>query len=146
MNYTNIAVFSVIMVLLAAIDFYYGYKAFQKAEEIGRYLGLASMAAGFVTLSYLLSIRAATYTQSSFMSSLYFAGIDWMLIALLHFIYRFTGLIDRKGTKAVCRAAFVYAVFDTFVMIVNVFREIAVHYVQRSNSIAPYSYEMKPLY
>ena len=145
MNNTIIVVFTVFSLLLTAIDLYYCYKTFQKTEAFSRYLGLAALAAAVVTVSYLISIWSDTYRYVSVASSVYFAGIDWMLVSLVHFVYHFTDLhmIGNAGLIRKCIRA--YALFDSAVMLVNIFREIAVHYVAHAGA-EPYSYEMKPLY
>ena len=145
MGNTIIVVFTVFSLLLAAIDLYYGYKTSLKTEEFSRYLGLAALAAAVVTISYLISIWSNTYRYVSLSSSVYFAGIDWMLVSLVYFVYRFTDLhtIGNAGLIRKCIRA--YALFDSAVMLVNIFREIAVHYVVHG-AAEPCSYEMKPLY
>ncbi len=141
---TIMVVFTFLSLLLAIIDLLYGYQAFRKTEEIGRYLGMAAIAAAVVNVSYLLSLWAGSYRAMSVASSVYFAGIDWMLVALIHFVYRFTGTHMIRSAGLVRQCIRFYALFDTAVMAVNIFREIAVHYV--SHPGAPYSYQMKPLY
>ena len=146
MSNTIIVVFTVLSLLLAAIDLCYGYKATQKTEEFSRFLGLAALAAAVVTISYLVSIWTGSYRMVSVASSVYFAGIDWMLVSLVHFVYRFTDLHMIGNAAAIRRCIRAYALFDTAVMVVNIFREIAVHYVIHEGDAVLYAYEMKPLY
>ena len=131
---------------LAIFDFYYGCKAFHKPEAIGKYLGYSAIAAGIVTVSYVISIWSDNYIQVSVASSIYFAGIDWMLVSLVHFVYHITDSQFLKSSSTVRRFIRGFALFDTIVLIINIFSEISVHYVKRDTQIAVYSYDMKPLY
>lgn len=141
-----ITVYSFISVVLAAIDFYFGYKAFQKAEKIGRYLGMVAIAAGLVSLSYLVSIRTQEYHIVSIASSVYFVGIDLLLVSLAHFVFWFTGRNRKRTTRLLKVVMLSYALFDGLVFLINIFHEIAVHYEYRATAFAVYAYEMKPLY
>ncbi len=138
--------FAVVAVLVAIFDIYYGYRAFQKKEEFGKYLGLSAVAAGIVTIAYLCSILANSYVNVSIASTIYFVGIDWMLVSLTHFTYRFTDTHLEKSGSHIRRIIRGVAIFDTLVLFVNIFWEISVHYAPAASSLAPYQYEMKPLY
>ena len=146
MDSSFIAVFSSICIFISIFDFYYSYKIFQKDDRTGKWLALSAMSAGIITLSYLYSILTYDYLQASISSSIYFLTIDWMLIFLVHFTYLFTELEAIRGASHIRRFICAYAVFDSLVFVVNIFREIAVHYVKRDTVIAHYAYQMKPLY
>ena len=134
-------------VMLSAIDFNYAYRAFQKEEPFGRYLGFAALAAGVVTLSYMASIQTKSELNASIASSIYFGGIDWMLISLVHFVYSFTESRSIRRSKTSLRLACLYGIFDTVIMFVNIPTNIAVGYVEHPDRvIAFFTYEMKPLY
>ena len=139
-------IYMITAIFLVMIDFEYACKAFRETEELGRYLGFAAGLAGIVTLAYMLSLMTDRYLCTSISSSIYFIGIDWMLVALVHFVYCFTGTHNVKQASLVRRIIRGYAVFDTAVLAVNVFREIAVHYVREDAPYILYRYEMKPLY
>ena len=141
-----IAFYIVIAIVLAGIDFHYCYRAFQMQEPFAKYLGFSALAAAIVTLSYMCSIQTENYLNASISSSIYFIGIDWMLVSLVHFVYSFTQNQSTRKSELFRRVARGYALFDTVVMLVNIFVEIAVHYVREDRPIAFFSYEMKPLY
>ncbi len=136
----------VLLILFAFIDFYYGIRSFRQPEEIGLYLGLAGMFAGIITLSYTFSILTPAYRCMSVMSSVYFICIDWLLVTLLHFVYRITGSHKLKSTITIRSAICVVAAIDTLILVTNIFTEIAVSYQRRGYGIASYVYEMKPPY
>lgn len=146
MDNTIIIYYCVIAVLLAVVDFYFGYLSFKQPEKSGRFFGFTCISAGIVTLAYLFSIRAHDYFINSVASSIYFIMIDWMLVSLVHFVYLFTSPHKFRGHALIRKLTQIYAAFDTVVLIVNIFYEIAVHYDLRKTLIAFYTYDMKPLY
>jgi len=147
MNSAYMTVFTVLAVLLTVVDFNYCRQAYLKTGKIAQYLGLSSFAAGAVTASYLVSLLAESYTVMSVASSLYFASIDWMLVSLVLYAYHFTQMHLNWGAKLIRRAICGYALFDSAVMFVNIFNEIAVSFARPAeNPLAPYVYQMKPLY
>ena len=149
MNISYLDSYTLIATFLTALDGFVAVLEFrekrERKEKIGRLLGLSAVFAGLVTLSYVVSIRTRHYTVMSLASSVYFAGIDWMLICLIKFVYAFTERASRRRTEVIQKAFFAYAWFDSAVMAVNIFREIAVGYAPSAGG-GPYVYQMKPLY
>ena len=141
-----IAFFSAVSVLVIVIDFQFSYLSFQKVEETGKYLGLAALAAGIVTFSYVASIRTSSYLIRSVSSSVYFICIDWMLISLVCFTYLFTERHLTKESRCMKKVIAAVGTFDSVILFANIFTEIAVTYVPRNTTIAPFVYGMKPLY
>ena len=146
MNTSFVPIISAVFVLLGAFDFFYCWKAYQKATPTGKWISLSALAAGIITEAYLASISTYSYRLASVAASVYFLMIDWMLIALVHFSYVFTELPSTRKTMFLRSAIDLIAVLDSLVMLVNIFQEIAVHYVQRETLISHYAYQMKPLY
>ena len=146
MNTSFVPIISAVFVLLGAFDFFYCWKAYQKATPTGRWISLSALAAGIITEAYLASISTYSYRLASVAASVYFLMIDWMLIALVHFAFVFTELPSTRKTMFLRSAIDLIAVLDSLVMLVNIFQEIAVHYVQRETPISHYAYQMKPLY
>ena len=146
MHISLIRLFVILCLFLGTVDFWFAGKAFHQQEEYGRWLGFASAPAGIVTLSYMCSVYTLNYTLVSAASSVYFAGIDWMLIALIHFVCSFTEIISGQTVKRILLVVRSAALLDSAVMAFNVHREIAVHYVPGYPGGAPYVYMMKPLY
>ncbi len=146
MNMSFVPIISAVFVLLGAFDFFYCWKAYQKATPTGRWISLSALAAGIITEAYLASISTYSYRLASVAASVYFLMIDWMLIALVYFSYVFTELPSTRKTMFLRSAIDLIAVLDSLVMLVNIFQEIAVHYVRRETLISHYAYQMKPLY
>lgn len=147
MSSAYMTTFTVLAVLLTVVDFNYCRQAYLKTGKIAQYLGLSSFAAGAVTAAYLVSLLAPSYAAMSVASSVYFAAIDWMLVSLVHYAYHFAQMPLNRGAKAIRRVICGYAVFDSAVMVVNIFSEIAVSFVRpQGDPLSPYVYQMKPLY
>ncbi|MBQ3281162.1 MAG: HD domain-containing protein [Eubacterium sp.] len=141
-----IAFFSAVSVLVIVIDFQFSYLSFQKVEETGKFLGLAALAAGIVTFSYVASIRTSSYLVRSVSSSIYFICIDWMLISLVCFTYLFTERHLTRESRCMKKVIAAVGTFDSVILFANIFNEIAVSYAPRDTAIAPFYYDMKPLY
>lgn len=146
MDHFSLTVYFIVAVLLALFDFYYGYLAFRRDGGTGTYLGLAAFCAGIVTLSYMYSVFTPSRLGFSIASSVYFSGIDWMLVFLVRFAYRFTKSHLVRRNRLVIAFIKVCAVFDTLVFLVNIFSEISVRYLYRGTEIVAYTYDMRPLY
>lgn len=138
----------VVAALTTLADFLFARLSFRKKEKFGRYLGLSALMAGVVTASYLFSLLTTHALAMSVASTVYFCCIDWMLAALTRFIYLYTESHLQKSARVIRGGIIVYALFDTGVMIANIFTGVAVTFT-RVGSDGPldlYVYEMKPLY
>ena len=146
MNATFLDSYIAISVLIALIDGILAVKSLKKNKTTGRYLGFACIGAAVVDLSYLISILSDNYLLMSIMSSVYFVTIDVMLLNLLAFTVYFTkGCFTRIGKRFIGFCA-LYTAFEAIVFFLNIFNEIAIHYVYRDTFFARYGYEMRPLY
>lgn len=136
--------YTLISILLSAADIYIAGKAFQRKQRMGNALGMVGVFAASTTLFYLCSVNAGRSAFMSFASSAYFISIDWMLAALIYFVYMFMEAQKTRTGKIVLIAIPVLACLDSIVLMVNVPTEIAVSYVP----LHPFGidYVMKPLY
>ena len=141
-----VSFYSALALVLGTADFALAWRAFQKKDRVAHFLGLSAFSAGMVTFSYLVSVLTRNDLAASIASSVYFAGIDWMLVAVIHFAYVFTRLHLFKTTKIIRACLRGYALLDSAVFLVNIFTEIAVGYTRRDTLMARYVYVMKPLY
>ncbi len=146
MNGSVVTAFCIVSVLLAWIDLTISRRALAKTTEVGNYLAFSGIAAALVTLSYLLSVLSTDYFRASLSSSIYFMSIDWLLIFLVHFVMLITRRHADGLSTQIRKILHVYAIFDSAMFFVNVYREIAVSYIPQESPIAHYAYEMKPLY
>ena len=101
MNISFTIVFIVLAILLAVFDFVIARKAYYSDGETGQHLGIAAFFAGVVTVSYFLSTVVKPPKLMSLFSSIYFLSIDWMLTALVRFVYRFTKFHLQKSAKII---------------------------------------------
>lgn len=139
-------IYSILSLLLGILDIFLAVKSLKKRCKTGTFLGVACIGAAVVDFSYLASILSEDYFLVSFMSSIYFASIDWALVSLLLFTVCFTKHQMKKTGRTMMKMIGAYLVFDTLVLMLNPFWEIALHYEYRGTPIAKYSYQMMPLY
>lgn len=139
-------VFVATFVFFALTNLYIANKAYRKRGPFAPGLGRAAMLAMLINVSYVASILAGTYRRASVFSTIYFISIDWLLIALVRFVMLFTETDEKKSYGPIRVGIRVYAIFDTAVLFLNIFREIAVSYDNTGRVYAGYTYQMKPLY
>lgn len=137
----GLTVYTIVVGLFTLIDLSFVLLAFGKKERIGDALGFVAAFAGVIKLSYLCSISVRSQLLTSIMSSLCFIGIDWLLVFLVYFALLATGMQrSRRLFRIICG----YALFDSLVLLVNIFTGVAVGY----QPLVPVGihYQMKPLY
>lgn len=139
-------VFVATFVFFALTNLYISNKAYARHGPFARRLGRAALLASLINISYVASILAGTYRRASVFSSIYFISIDWLLIALVRFVMLFTETDEKKSYGPIRTGIRIYAIFDTAVLFLNIFREIAVSYDTAGRVYAGYTYQMKPLY
>lgn len=140
------AVMISIFVVVCCFDLLIAAMCFQKQNGKGTSLGLASLGSFVVTACYTASLFAEDYFVFSTLNSLYFAGIDCILIALLFFTSFFIRRSSEKLMTPTNRFLTVIAVMDVFILLLNPFWEIAISYVPSYSVLVPYTYEMHALY
>ncbi len=141
-----IIAYLLILIGIAVMDGVLGVKSIRKRTKTGQFLGCACIWATVIDLSYLCTILTTSYRFVSVMSSLYFMGIDGVLLSLLIFTIYFTKGDFSRLEHLLTRACLAYAVFDFAVLAVNPFCHIAIDYIPRETIISHYSYQMKFLY
>ena len=141
-----IVAYIVLMIGIAVMDGVLSVKSFQKNKTTGRYLGFACMWATIIDISYLCSILSKSYGFVSVMSSIYFMGIDGVLISLFIFTTYFTKGAFSGLEKVLIRICLLYALFDFGVFAANPFCHIAIDFIRRDTRISFYRYQMKLLY
>ncbi len=146
MDNEYLIVFVATFVFFALTNLYIAGKAYGKRGPFASRLGRAALLAMLINISYVASILAGTYRRASVFSSIYFISIDWMLITLVRFVMLFTETDEKKYYGPIRAGIRVYAIFDTAVLFLNIFREIAVSYDNAGRVYAGYTYQMKPLY
>lgn len=143
MAHTYLKLYTVIAIVLSAIDFYFAIRAFRKPDKVGKALGWSAFFAGVITLAYLLSVNTTDPLIVSVASSLTFAGIDCMLASLLYFVFLVTRFYN-DGARFTMNAVRLLALLDALNMFVNINTRHAVDYVMLDP--VGVAYRMKPLY
>ena len=138
-----VVAYLLILIVIAVMDGILGIKSIRKRTKTGQFLGFACIWATIIDLSYLCTILSTSYRFVSVMSSVYFMGIDGVLISLLIFTIYFTKGDFSRLEQLLTKACLCYAAFDFAVLAVNPFCHIAIDYVPRNTVISHYSYQMK---
>ena len=141
-----INIYIIVMIMFAIMDVVLCIKSINKNNIIGRLLGLVCIWATVIDISYLFSILSDTYMYVSIASSIYFIGIDGVLISLLLFTIYFTKNGISAYEKIVVKICGVYGLFEMVLFAINPFFHICIDYIKRDTEIAQYSYQMKFFY
>ena len=144
MNITMMYTF--ISVMIAVIDVIIACLAFSKKDMPGKNLGVACILAMVVDCAYLVTINTSDYFINSIFSSIYFAGISFMLNALIAFVLSFTKTHRSKMGRNMLAISLTYMVFDIIIFAINPFKEIVVGYSFRGGALSQFSFDMKPLF
>ena len=96
--------------LVCFFDILIGIKGFLRGGSKGIALGFACMGAFVVTLSYAISIFVKDYFTYSVLSSIYFGGIDFTLVAMMVFNWYFIDPPKGKGFHSLYILIFAIAV------------------------------------
>ena len=144
-------IYSAVSLILAALTLLYGIKALKKKTLLGKFLGLTILMATVTIASYTLSVVCSGYRTAAFFAGIYFCSIDGVLICMLAYISELIGMYSGQEGDAMKDRLFrlfhLYMLFDILIQMINPFREISIHYVERPGAvIAHYSYDMKFLY
>lgn len=112
----------------------------------GRDLGITCIGCCVTGLTYMLSVLPVGYRLASIFASLYFVSIDVLLWFLIGFAVQYTQLSHMQPVQIIRKLLLLLCACDSFFMLINPFTEIAISYSYRGTTIAPYAYDMKPLY
>ena len=122
-------IYRILFLIVAIVDFIIALEIYRKNEEHSRKVGHAMCFAMSTTLFYLFAISSKDYFWNSVFSSLYFISIDFILVFLLRFVLEFTKFqIKIEKTHPLYYIDFIIAGMDTFVLILNPFKEVALSY------------------
>ena len=137
-------IYTIIALILSAVDFHFAFKAFRKPEKVGKALGWSALFAGIIALAYLLSVHFQNALLVSICSSVTFAGIDCMLVSLAYYTFLVTGVNGRRGSRAVSDTIRVFASLDIVALLLNIFTGAVVAYAPLDP--VGISYQMKTPY
>ena len=126
MPQTYLRYYTLIALVLCAVDIHFARKAFKKPGKVGRALGWSASFAGFITLMYLLSVNTKNPLLVNISSNLVFIGIDCMLVSLAYFALLVTGVSARRDSHLVNNIIRVFSAVDIAVLLVNIFTGTAV--------------------
>lgn len=134
-------------VAVCIVDCVVIHKVLQKKTVAGHYMAVTMVSSLVVTVGYLISLFVRQELLYSIFSSIYFAGIDVTVFALLLFIASLTqGSNRRVKLHGLWWVGLGYLIFDVIVMLLNPVLHLAIHYIPRDTIISHYSYDMQLLF
>lgn len=136
-------IFYLITVIITLVDLYFARASFLQKNRLGHQLSNVCICAALVGVTYALSTLPLSKFLVSLFSSLYFISIDLAVWTLLRFTSNFTREKDTGLRRAEHLGMFLFMLVDCTVLLINPFREIAVHYVFRDTPFAQYTYDME---
>lgn len=120
-------VYLLLYVIAAMIVGFVMVKTYQEKDRMRRYVIVLLALAMICIVSYSVNFMTDNYNVMSAATSIMMAAQDFLLVALFIYTTAFAR-ISNKATKVMTIAAFVIAIIDSVVFIVNIFNEIAVKY------------------
>lgn len=135
-----------LFIIVAVSDLLIADWAFRRGKAEGSNLALVSVGAFVITMSYTIALFVDNYRVYSILSSIYFCGYDFMLVALMRFTWFFTKENKQQRPGLFMTGLSVYALIDMAVLAVNPFVEIAMSYVRQDTIIAKFTYDMHLMY
>ena len=120
-------VYLLLYVIAAMIVGFVMVKTYQEKDRMRRYVIVLLALAMICIVSYSVNFMTDNYNVMSAATSIMMVAQDFLLVSLFIYTTAFAR-ISNKVTKVMTIAAFVIAIIDSVVFIVNIFNEIAVKY------------------
>lgn len=136
----------IVSLLFAAVDVLLAVMSFKKKDSRGRALGYTCVGCAFVDLAYLGSVICDNLFLYSCLSSLYFWGVSFMVLALVCFTREFCDMQLSKAGKVFLKVGGCWLIFDALCFLINPFKDIVVSYIPRGTEFAKFSYGMHGLF
>lgn len=132
-----------IFLLMAVLDLFIAVLALKQNTKRGHSIGLMMIGASFCAIFYFLSLNTYNYLRVSLFNSLLFISIDWLLLALLHFVLDFTSLQEKlRFKKFIFSSTTIIAFLDSISLFSNVITKMVVTYtIMDANGIVFSHYE-----
>lgn len=120
----------------------------KKTSRMTVSVGGMFVTAAMVNIAYLARIGAKSYFTASLSTSIYFACIDMLVLAMVHYAIEFTQskVVPLKYKKKIFLLFDLFVTIDALILIVNAFHELELRYQYDENSIyaIKYMYVAKP--
>lgn len=132
---------------VAVLDMLVGFASWKKQQLVSGILSKVMLFAMATTVFYAGSIYFAGYFVSSFFSSLYFMGVDLLLVYLFAFVLKFCDFTFSGFLNGKIKYLLLWILADLVILFVNPFWEIAISYVPTEvGSTILYKYNPHLLY
>lgn len=145
-NMTFTGIYTAVTTLFALANISLGVLSLRHRGRAGASLGMTAFYCAWVELSYLISALSSGYFAFSLSSSIYFIGVDLMLISLLEFSAAFSQYVNTKLFRHLRRLVNLYGVIDIVAFLVNPFREISISYASTGAILPSFEYVMFLMY
>lgn len=139
---TFMKVYAAISLVVLIADLGIASKAFADKKGNGIYIGVVSLLAAAVDLTYMGSIYIEDYFLASICASAYFISIVWLLVVLVTAIARMAGFEERSLYRIIHVILSVWGLIDSTILAVNPFKEIVISYLYIDSRFAHYEYQM----
>ncbi|MCQ2515333.1 MAG: HD domain-containing protein [Saccharofermentans sp.] len=136
----------VISTFALVADCYTAHKCFKEKKQSAVFLGITCIVAGLTQIFYLSSVFCKGYFWFSFFSSLYFIAVSWTLVAVFVFFRLYMKNSFSWLDKVSFIAVLAYLLFDSLIMALNPYNEVAIDYIPNGHVLAPFSYHPQALY
>ena len=138
----QLTVFNAATALFSCALLIFALLSFTSKKPHSKWLGASCSAAVVVLLSYLESINAAGYFKASLLSSVYFSGIDVMLVTLLIYLMYSKKVMEPQRCRNIAISSFALAAIDCASLLLNPFTGHALGYVlDEQVGISHWAYE-----
>ncbi|MCF0143549.1 MAG: diguanylate cyclase [Firmicutes bacterium] len=127
------------------IDFVVAVKAYERDNELGHKLGHTFGFSALVSMSYVAIILCESYFGFSVWSSAYYITTYWMMTLMYSYAVTFTRT-KAKAAHIGIKVAYVCAIINTIIFLINPSKEIALKYVYINGAVVNYIHEVLPFY
>ncbi|MDO4477586.1 MAG: GTP cyclohydrolase IIa [Lachnospiraceae bacterium] len=132
-------------IIVAILDGGVAILSMRKKNAAGKTLALTCLAALIVNFSYLFSVLSDQYRMVSVCSSLFFAGMDMLLNALLMFTIQFCRFDSKSRLRKLTAVAHVFMGFELVWLAINPIKVIGIDYMYQPDAFPVYLLEWHTL-
>lgn len=127
----------------ALIDFVFMILSLRSQTKRSYVLASCCFFAAFITVTYIKSATLTEYLPMSIMSSLYFIGIDLLLISLSAYVLYYTNQKSLTGSALLDNFIKLYVAVDIMIFLINPIKEIAISYTFNEEGMSLWRYSPK---
>jgi len=138
--------YTTILKIAALIDIFFMILSLKSKTRRSCALAACGFFAAFVAVTYIRSATLTDYLPMSIMASLYFIGIDLLLVSLCAYVMYYTDQQTISGSHVADSLLKLYLAIDIMILLFNPFKEIAISYIYDERGMSHWRYSPKLLY